>query len=255
MDISDLTSTSGMSMEQMLALSMMGNGQLTESSGVSSGADTSGVKDLAFAYVMKNLLDKSKESENSDTSSKQEAGSPLTHSAVKQSCAEGVNLENLPLILNGVIPSSYGQVGSASAVNSAEMPKIMNAVKNASKKYGIDQNLILAIINHESGFQPNVTSSAGAQGLMQLMPANFGAYGVSNGYDIDQNVDGGTHLLKNCIDQFGGSLELGLMAYSAGAGTMKNRGVTSASDLYKMPLETRNYVPAVIADYNKRKNG
>ncbi|WP_244833755.1 lytic transglycosylase domain-containing protein [Clostridium sp. BJN0001] len=249
----DITQLNGMSQEQLLALSMMGNRQLTSSSDTSSDSDTSGVQDIAFAYLMQNLLNDSKNGSDSNSSAAVEEGSPLVHSGAKQQCAEGINLENLPLIVNGMVPAYYGQ--SYSQSNTADMSKIMNAVKSASKKYGIDENLILSIINHESNFKPNVTSSAGAQGLMQLMPANFSAYGVTNGYDINQNVDGGTHLLKNCIDQFGGNLSLGLMAYSAGAGTMKSRGVTSSADLYKMPLETRNYVPAVLTDYNNRKNG
>ncbi len=130
--------------------------------------------------------------------------------------------------------------------------RINVAIENASKKYRIDKGILRAIIKAESNFNPSVTSSAGAQGLMQIMPSNFSFLGISNGYDIEQNINGGAKLLRNYLDRYNGNIEMALMAYNGGPGTMERRGVKSASDLYKMPKETQNYVPKVLKYYRDR---
>ncbi|MEY7999748.1 transglycosylase SLT domain-containing protein [Clostridium sp. Mt-5] len=126
---------------------------------------------------------------------------------------------------------------------------IDEAVENASRKYGVDKDLIMAVIKQESDFNPQSKSPAGAMGLMQLMPGTASGLGVTNPYDVDQNVDAGTEYLKNMLDMYGNSKELALAAYNAGPGTLKNRGVTSSSDIAKLPYETRNYVQKVMQYY------
>lgn len=179
------------------------------------------------------------------------------------SVSADTNLLDLPLRVNGynysgvqsgiVNNSNVNVVDCSGNVSEDLMTRIENAADNAAAKYGIDKDLIMAIINHESGFQPDVTSSAGAQGLMQVMPANFAIAGISDGYNIEQNIDGGTKLLKNCIDMYGGNVEMGMIAYAGGCGTMKSRGVESYSDLYKMPAETKRAVPEILEGYRLRK--
>ena len=127
--------------------------------------------------------------------------------------------------------------------------KIANAVRSASKKYDVDPNLILAVIQTESNFNPNAKSRAGAIGLMQIMPSNFKHLGVSNGYDIEDNINAGTKLLKEYMNKYNGSIEMALMAYNGGPTRMANRGVNSIDDIYKMPKETQNYVPKVMKIY------
>lgn len=127
---------------------------------------------------------------------------------------------------------------------------INSVVQKYANKYGVNSNLILSVIKAESDFDPKCTSWAGAQGLMQLMPENSRSYGVTNPYDIDQNINAGTQLLKQYLDIYGGNTEMALAAYNAGPGTLQRRGVTSASDFYKLPSETRNYVPKVMGYYN-----
>lgn len=127
--------------------------------------------------------------------------------------------------------------------------RIANAVKDASATYGVDANLILAVIQKESYFNPNVTSKSGAQGLMQIMPSNFKHLGITNGYDIEENINAGTKLLKEYIDKYNGDIEMALMAYNGGPTRMAKRGVKSIDDLYKMPKETQNYVPTVMKIY------
>lgn len=132
-----------------------------------------------------------------------------------------------------------------------QMKEIYNTVEKYADKYGVDKDLILAIIKAESNFNPNASSSAGAKGLMQLMDFNSEAYGISNPYDIDQNIEGGVRHIKSYLDMFGGNVEMALMAYNGGPGNMERRGVSSPSDLYKMPGETQNYVPKVLKYYRE----
>ncbi|ATD55988.1 lytic transglycosylase domain-containing protein [Clostridium chauvoei] len=149
---------------------------------------------------------------------------------------ENVNIENINLNIDNVDNSE----------------RINNAVNKYSKECGVDRNLILAIIKQESNFDPNVESGAGAKGLMQLMDFNCEAYGVTDPFNIEQNIKGGVNHIKEYLDMFDGNVEMALMAYNGGPGTMQRRGVTSTSDLYKMPGETQAYVPKVMNYY---KNG
>lgn len=127
---------------------------------------------------------------------------------------------------------------------------IDSAVEKASKKYGVDKSLIMAVIKQESDFNPSCTSGAGAEGLMQLMPGTAAELGVSNPYNVDQNVDGGTKYLKSLLDMYGNNKELALAAYNAGPGTLKSRGVTDDSGISRLPYETRDYVTKVMKYYS-----
>ncbi len=126
---------------------------------------------------------------------------------------------------------------------------IDNAVSIASKKYGVDESLIKSIIKVESNFNPNCTSSAGAKGLMQLMPENCRDLKVADPFNIEENIDGGTRHIKEYLDKYNGDVEMALMAYNGGPGRMSRRGVKSIEDIYKMPKETQNYVPKVMKHY------
>lgn len=128
---------------------------------------------------------------------------------------------------------------------------IEEAVEMASRKYGIDRDLIMAVIKQESDFDPYSTSHAGAQGLMQLMPENSRDLGVTNPYDINQNIDGGTRYLRDMLDMYGNSKQLALAAYNAGPGTLRRRGVDTIEEISKLPYETRDYVKKVMKYYGK----
>lgn len=123
--------------------------------------------------------------------------------------------------------------------------RIENAILSASKKYGVDESVIRAIIKQESDFNPNVTSWAGAMGLMQLMPENVQYYGVQDPYNIEQNIDAGTRHIKDYIKMYKGNVKMGLAAYNAGPGTLQRRGVKTEADFYKLPSETQNYVKII----------
>lgn len=127
--------------------------------------------------------------------------------------------------------------------------RIENAIGVSSKRYGVDEKLIKAIIKVESNFDPKVVSPVGAKGLMQLMPENCRDLGVSDPFNIEQNIDGGVRHIKEYLDRYNGDMEMALMAYNGGPTRMMNRGVRSINDLYKMPKETQNYVPKVMSYY------
>lgn len=121
---------------------------------------------------------------------------------------------------------------------------IDQAVDNASKKYGVDKKLILAVIQQESSFNPHSTSSVGAMGLMQLMPDTAKELGVDNAYDVNENVDGGTKYLKSLLDTFG-NYRMAIAAYNAGPGAVQKSG----ENIDKLPSETQDYVAKVSKYY------
>lgn len=263
--------------EQLLAMNMLSNGQVTNDS--SSNGTTSDESNLAFQLVMKNLMEKNsnkntvsatnnnvnktaQEQKNDPTKTDTETAGNSVYSNVVSTASKGVDaravqqyaagqrLEDIPLIINNKY-AGYGKSSNPllSDRTDVDLQKIYSAVNTAAKNYGVDSNLLLAIIKQESDFDVNSTSGCGAAGLMQIMPENFSHLGITDGYDVDQNINGGTKLLKEYLDQYDGNKEMALMAYNGGPGTMQRRGVKSASDLYKMPQETQNYVPKVMGYY------
>jgi len=119
-------------------------------------------------------------------------------------------------------------------------------IYSMAQKYGVDPTLIQQVVKAESGFNSNATSQAGAVGLMQLMPGTAASYGVQNAYDATQNLDGGTHFLKDLLDRFQGNIQLSLAAYNAGPGAVeKYQGVPP----YK---ETQAYVQKIMTGLNNK---
>lgn len=91
-----------------------------------------------------------------------------------------------------------------------------DALNAAGKKHGVDPRLLKAIMMQESGGNPNIISDAGALGLMQLMPFNLKAYGVTNWRDPNQNIDGGASILAENLQKAGGDISLALRYYHGG---------------------------------------
>ncbi|MGE7464280.1 transglycosylase SLT domain-containing protein [Alkalihalobacillus sp. NPDC127517] len=123
--------------------------------------------------------------------------------------------------------------------------KYATEINNAAQRHGVDPNLIAAVIQAESSFNPNAKSGAGAQGLMQLMPKTGKAMGLKSPYDPQDNIYAGTKYLKEMLDTFNGNLELGLAAYNYGPTRILNNN-------NKMPTnkETTNYVKKITAAYS-----
>lgn len=112
----------------------------------------------------------------------------------------------------------------------------------------VDPYLVYCLMSQESRFVAGATSYKGAQGLMQLMPGTAARYGVTNPYDVGQNISGGTRYLRDLLKMFNGRVDLALAGYNAGEGAVMKYGNTIPP--YN---ETRNYVRLIIARYGKKQ--
>lgn len=134
------------------------------------------------------------------------------------------------LFSNGSVSSSVandlfsGMNEMAGSSTNIPSQTVAAAVKKASAAFGLSAQLINSVIQTESGYQPNAVSSAGAIGLMQLMPATARAMGVENPYDPIQNIWGGTRYLSALVNQFHGDVKLAVAAYNAGPEAVVTHG-------------------------------
>lgn len=118
-------------------------------------------------------------------------------------------------------------------------PDYRQAAIEAANRHGVDPQLFLKLVQQESGFDPNAVSSAGAQGLTQLMPGTAEYLGVTDPFDPYQNLDGGARFLRQQLDDFGDP-SLALAAYNAGPGNVRKYGGIPP---FK---ETQNYVRNIL---------
>jgi len=143
-------------------------------------------------------------------------------------------------ILDASISSASGDTASRGEIN--------DLIAVYSEKNNLDADFVKAVIKQESGFNPKATSHCGAQGLMQLMPGTAKGLGVTDSYDAEQNVKGGTKMLSNLLKTYGGDKELALAAYNAGGGAVKKYGGIPPY------AETQRYVKNVLNIYGKFKS-
>ncbi len=125
-----------------------------------------------------------------------------------------------------------------------EARRLDHLVINNARLHGVDQKLVWAVMRRESGFNPRAVSPKGAMGLMQLMPGTAVLMGVTDPFDVEQNIAGGVKYLSQCLSRFKGDVCLALAAYNAGPETVeKYHGCPPFP-------ETQNYVAAVLRDYS-----
>jgi hypothetical protein len=112
-------------------------------------------------------------------------------------------------------------------------------IDEAATMYNLDPQLIRAVMRAESAFNPMVVSRAGAQGLMQLMPALAEEMGVDDPFDPRQNIMGGARYLRQLVDRHRGNIPLSLASYNAGpTAVARYKGIPP----YR---ETRQYVKKI----------
>jgi soluble lytic murein transglycosylase-like protein len=151
--------------------------------------------------------------------------------------------------------SSYKRIIRTRALNySAALPfmsgnkkRFTDLINGAANRHQVDARLVHAVIQAESAYDSTAISSAGAVGLMQLMPDTARRYGVVDRNSPDQNIDGGTHYLKDLLRMFDSNLDLAVAAYNAG----ENAVIRHNNSIPPYP-ETQNYVKIVLALYNRR---
>lgn len=124
---------------------------------------------------------------------------------------------------------------------------LSQVVTSASATYHLDPDLVNSVIHAESGFNSHAVSRKGAQGLMQLMPSTAGKLGITNPFDPEANITGGTRYLRQLLERYNFDLVKALAAYNAGPQRVEQyRGVPP----YR---ETRAYVAKVVHSYNQKK--
>ena len=118
-------------------------------------------------------------------------------------------------------------------------------IYRTGKSSGVDPRFIHAVIKQESRYDPKAVSHAGAEGLMQMMPATAKRFGLKDSFDPKANVEAGTKYLKWLLKRFDGDVTLALAGYNAGEGSVdKYKGVPPYN-------ETQNYVKKIVKTYGK----
>lgn len=198
-------------MIQMQAMSMLGRR--------SDDNFSNGMQDMTFQSLLDAAM---KQSTNSDFVSMNNSTNRTIPSQMPYSMAQ-------PQIETTMAPEVSG---GTSDVN--------QLIQKAATYHGVDENLVRSVVQAESNFDADVTSHAGAQGLMQLMPATAQGLGVTNPFDPEENLMGGTKYLKQMLDRYDGNEKLALAAYNAGPGNVdKYSGVPPFR-------ETQNYITKIL---------
>lgn len=124
----------------------------------------------------------------------------------------------------------------------SRVDKYRTLIIEKATKYGIDPNLLYALVAKESNGDPRAVSRAGAMGLAQLMPATAKELGVLNPFDPEQNLEGAAKHIRKLQDMYNGNKSLTLAAYNSGIGNVKKAG-------YTVPKikETQDYVTTILS--------
>jgi soluble lytic murein transglycosylase-like protein len=141
-----------------------------------------------------------------------------------------------------VVPGSPTIRSTRPAATSSVRSRYEPFVLEHAARHNVRPDLVRAVIQVESGYNPRARSPKGAMGLMQLMPATARELGVRNAFDPAENIRGGTAYLRRLLDRYDGNEQLALAAYNAGAGAVDKYNRTVPP--YR---ETRDYVKKVAS--------
>lgn len=170
--------------------------------------------------------------------------SSIAHADVFELASDGNLVEiSTPAYQPALRPLAMGSTESETGpilLSSNGQNGVRQHIQMAAARYGVDSNLVDAVAWQESRYNPNARSSAGAIGVMQLMPGTARDLGVRNPHDVQQNVTGGTAYLRQQLERFGNNVPLALAAYNAGPGAVLKYGGIPP---YK---ETQNYVRQIL---------
>ena len=139
-----------------------------------------------------------------------------------------------------LVPEAPGIRATTPTADATLREEFEPLIREHATRYALRVELVRAVIQVESGYNPHARSPKGAMGLMQLMPATARQLGVRNAYDPAENIGGGCAYLRQLLDRYGGNEELALAAYNAGSDAVKRHG--NAIPPYR---ETRDYVTKV----------
>ena len=149
-----------------------------------------------------------------------------------------VREDGIPFIYNE--SSEQRGVRLSSHLRQVSRQDLQDLIVRHAGRQRLSQRLVQAVIQVESGYNPNARSQKGAMGLMQLMPGTASMLAVADPYDPGENIRGGTDYLRSMLDRFG-DLQLALAAYNAGPGAVeRHRGIPPYQ-------ETQRYVERVLA--------
>ena len=118
----------------------------------------------------------------------------------------------------------HGPTTNSTSNSAQSQNAVRQHIQVAATRFGVDRNLVDAVAWQESRYNPRALSTAGAMGVMQLMPGTARQLGVRNPHDVEQNVVGGTAYLRQQLERFGNNVPLALAAYNAGPGAVIKYG-------------------------------
>jgi soluble lytic murein transglycosylase-like protein len=139
-----------------------------------------------------------------------------------------------------LVPEAAGIRATTPTADAIVREQFEPLIREHAARHALRVELVRAVIQVESGYNPRARSPKGAMGLMQLMPATARQLGVRNAYDPSENIGGGCAYLRQLLDRYSGNEELALAAYNAGSGAIERHG--NAVPPYR---ETRDYVNKV----------
>jgi soluble lytic murein transglycosylase-like protein len=138
--------------------------------------------------------------------------------------------------------TGYPALGYGASSGSSESSEYDPLIEQAAARNGLDPAVLHGLIEQESGFDPNATSSAGATGLTQLMPGTASSMGVANPLNPAESIEGGARYLGQLMRQFSGNTKDALAAYNAGPGAVQQYGGVPPY------AETQSYVTKVLGN-------